>query len=124
MSPPAEAVKFTLKVSVISLPVAAVVAVGGPLAAALAGSLGTLSLALCWVLNDHRRTGRLVKLIQAMRATATAPRSPSVHRAPRLTPYGRIRRPAPTTTAFPWGTMELEVTVAEKTEQRAKKRHG
>lgn len=66
------------KVSAMSLPIAAVVAVGGPLAATLACALVVLVAALCWVLNDHKRTGRLVKLIQAMRGTTpTAPRDRS-----------------------------------------------
>lgn len=111
MKPPAETVKWTVKASVVSLPFAAVLAGGGPLAAPLAAALVTLSLVLCWVLNDRARTDRLVKLIRAMRHTS---RLPPVHRPGRLTLYGQSRRSVRTATAFPRGTMELEVTAARK----------
>lgn len=61
--------KWAGKLGAMSLPVAAVAAIGGPLAAALAAMLVVVVVALCWVLSDPTRTRHLVELIQAVRGS-------------------------------------------------------
>lgn len=67
--------KRVVKMTATSALTSAIAVLGDPAAAGLVTAIVALLLALCWVLNDHKRTGRLVKLIQAMRGT-TPPHRP------------------------------------------------
>lgn len=74
-------IKRVVKMTAMSALTSAVAVLGGPIAAGLVTAIVVLLLALCWVLNDHKRTGRLVKLIQAVRGTT--PRPPRDRHRPR-----------------------------------------
>lgn len=66
-------IRRVVKMSAIPVLVSAVAVLGGPVVTLLAVTVVALLLASCWVLNDHRRTGRLVKVIRAVRGSTSSP---------------------------------------------------